>query len=541
LDRSPLSRRHFVTGAGSAAAVAVFAPQTFAAGLNKSAATAPTLRGGSFKSGLLSGDPTATGITLWTKVAGAGGTGSVELEVAKEKNFRKVVTRKLIPTGASLDHTVKARLTGLDPYAQYYYRFATKTANSPVGRFRTALPAGSRQAVRFAFWSCQDFTHGFYNAHDLMVQEDIDFVVCLGDYIYDETYHSKATGTSVREDTIGSTPDASYKNIQRAAVTLSDYRRKYELYRSDPSLRAMHAKFPMITIWDDHEVQNNYVGKPADGGLPTNERFTQARKQAGYKAFFESMPFYGTGASKQQIYRSFPFGKTLDLFLLDQRQYRANQPCDDAVAPACADYDQPRDFLGRTQMNWIKSRLSSSKAAWKVIGNQVMIMPAKVTGGSYYTFDMWHGYPREREELLQHIKKNNIKDVVFATGDIHTFIAGDVKTDLGAGDTVATEFVGGSITAQNFGETDLDVGGGITLKGNDASPKTDPAIVATLRGINSWVKDADFDTHGYGLVKATQTSFDVQFRRLKTIKRKSTATLPAAPFKWTLQRGQQGI
>ncbi|MFN8133296.1 MAG: alkaline phosphatase D family protein [Solirubrobacteraceae bacterium] len=538
MDGSPLSRRQFVAGASSLGAVAVFAPQALAAKLG----TVPTLRGGRFDSGLMSGDPTPNGITLWTRVFGVGGKGSVELEIAKEKSFRRVVKRELIGTGADLGHSVKARVTGLDPYEQYYYRFATKTANSPVGRFRTALPADSRQPVRFAFWSCQDYTHGFYNAHALMAREDIDFMVCLGDYIYDETYHTVGgSKTAVRDDTIGRTPDPSYTSVFRAAVSLDDYRKKYALYRSDASLRALQAKVPIIVIWDDHEVQNNYVGKPADGGLPANEGFTQARKKAGYRAFFENQPTYGTGSTKSRIYRQIRFGKTVDLLMLDQRQYRDDQPCGDAVAKPCADFDQPRDFLGRTQMNWVKGKLASSKAAWKVIGNEVMCMPAQVLGGSYYTFDMWHGYPREREELLQHIKAKGIKDVVFVTGDIHTFIAGDVRTQLGAGDTVATEFVGGSITSQNFGETDLDVGGGTTLKGNDASPKTSPAIIDALKGINTWVADADFDTHGYGLVKATTSSFDVQFRRLQTIKRKSTATLPAAPFKWTLRRGQQGI
>ena len=112
---------------------------------------------------------------------------------------------------------------------------------------------------------------------------------------------------------------------------------------------------------------------------------------------------------------------------MDQRQYRDNQPCDDAVAPPCADWDQPRDFLGRAQMDWVKSALIASKANWKVMANELMVMPAKVLGGSYYTFDNWQGYPREREELLQHIKTKAIKDVIFLTGDIHTFIAGDVR------------------------------------------------------------------------------------------------------------------
>ena len=114
--------------------------------------------------------------------------------------------------------------------------------------------------MKFAFFSCQDYTHGYYNALDVMADGDYDFVVCLGDYIYAEAYHSVKGGTGVRDDKIGrENPDNP--GIVREAVTLADYRAKYQLYRSDPLLRAVHAKFPMVMLWDDHEVQDNYVGQ----------------------------------------------------------------------------------------------------------------------------------------------------------------------------------------------------------------------------------------------------------------------------------------
>ena len=192
-------------------------------------------------------------------------------------------------------------------------------------------------------------------------------------------------------------------------------------------------------------------------------------------------------------------------------------------------------------MDFLKRRLESSDAAWKVIGNQVMAMPAKVTGGSYFTFDMWQGYPREREELLTHIRDRQIKDVVFVTGDIHTFIAGDVRTDQGNGDTVALEFVGGSITSTALGELDFDAGNGTVIKGNDRNPRTDPAIINALRGFNPWVDQADFDHHGYGLVKASRTAFDCRFRRMTTIKKRTRATLSDDGFRYSVARGQTSI
>jgi alkaline phosphatase D len=531
------TRRQFVARAGGVAAT-VFVPTALAAPL-ASARTKP-FRSGHFPDGVVSGDPTPKGISLWTRLdpSGGGGTGTVELEVATDKAFRKVVARKQVTTGAKSNHAVKARVTGLKPHEEYFYRFATKGNDSAVGRFRTALPADSDEEVKFAFFSCQDYTHGYYNALDAMADGDYDFVVCLGDYIYAESYHSVAGGTGVRDDKIGSANPGN-PDIVREAITLADYRAKYQLYRTDPALRAVHSKFPMVMLWDDHEVQDNYAGKPADGGLPPAKRYSQARKQAGRQAFFESMPAFPGG---EKLYRTLQFGRNVELIIMDQRSYRADQPCDDAVVAPCADYDQPRDFLGRPQMNFVKDALKKSTAKWKIMANEVTIMPTRVLGGANYTYDNWEGYPQEREELLTYIRDQNINDVVFVTGDIHTFIAGDVRTGDGAtGDTVATELVGGSITSQSLGETKLDAGGGTVIQGNDNNPATPAALIDVLRGINPQVDNADFDHHGFGAVVAKPSGLSCAMVRMQTIKKKSTAKLPPADWTYHVTPGAPSI
>ena len=264
-----LSRRQFLTRSGAVGAAVLFTPQD-------ALGARPLLRGGKFSSGVMSGDPTPRGITLWTRVGDVGGRGGVRLEVARDKDFRNVVMRRTIQTRGSLDHTVKARLGGLRPHERYYYRFETATRNSPVGRFQTALPEDSNEPVRLGFFSCQNYPHGFYNAHELMAREDLDFVVNLGDYIYAEAYHSRADGTGVRDDRIG----RQREDVIREAISLDDYRDKYKLYRKDPALRKMHARFPMVSTWDDHEAQDNYAGGAPGGGLPPEQRFSEARRRA---------------------------------------------------------------------------------------------------------------------------------------------------------------------------------------------------------------------------------------------------------------------
>jgi len=532
------TRRQFVVRAGTAAAAAILSPSAVAAGLG-SARPAALARGGRFSEGVMSGEPTTSAITLWTRLAEAEGKVGVDLEVATDRGFRHVVAHKRVATSAAVNHNVKTRVTGLKAHEQYYYRFATATKDGPIGRFRTALPADSLQPVRFAFWSCQDYTHGYYNAHDVLAKEDLDFVVCLGDYIYDETYHSIADKTGVRDDKIGRS--LGRPDVVREAVTLDDYRAKYALYRSDEALRRVQARFPTIMIWDDHEVTDNYAGGAPGGGLPASRQVTAKRKAAAFKAFFETMPYSPPAGESTRLYRRLQFGRTVELLIMDQRQYRADQPCGDAVAPACADWSQPRAFLGTRQLNWLKSQLHGSKAAWKVLANEVMVMPAKVLGDSFYGFDSWQGYPFERESLLTFIRDQQIKDVVFVTGDIHTFIAGDVRTNMGAGDTVAIEFVGGSITSEGLGEIDLDAGAGQVIKGNDQNPHTDPGLIEALKGINPWVDSADFDHHGYGKVVATKDGLDCEMVRVQTIKKRSTAKLPSTGMRYHVARGQQSI
>jgi alkaline phosphatase D len=530
------TRRQFLARSGAAAAAVVLAPQDALAAKRRS--RAHLLRGGRFAQGVLSGDPAPDAITLLTVVDGAGGAGRVRLEVARDSGFRRVVARHDILTTEAVGHSVKARVTGLRPYQRYFYRFETRDRNSPVGRFQTALPPDSNATVRFGFFSCADFTHGHFNAYDRLAAEDLDFVVCLGDYIYAETYAAVGDGRAIRDDPIGE-PRGYYRNILREAATLPEYRAKYALYRTDPALRKLHAAFPVVATWDDHEVQNNYANDARDGGLPLRAGFARARRDAAYQAFFESMPVFPRGRSR--VYRTQAHGRTVDLMMLDERQYRANQPCGDAIAFPCGAWDRPRTLLGRRQLAFLEGRLSASKAAWKVIGGQGLMMPNRVHDGQYQRFDSWQGYPQEREHLLQHILQGGVKDVIFITGDVHTVMAGDVLTGMGAGPPAALEFAAGSVTSASVGEANYRLPGGVLVPGNDANPSTPADVLAHYRGLNPWLATLDLDRHGYGIATATQSTFDVTLNRLWTVKQPNPGLLPTTGFRWQVKRGQASI
>src|SRR5581483_12301112 len=178
-----IRRRDFLRYA-AATAVAASVPR---AGRSDVFAATPDEIDRVFPQGLASGDPTPNSVILWTRVEGAAATETVLYEVALDPRFRRLVATGQIPAEAAGDHTVKLNVVGLAPYTTYYYRFTALGVTSVTGRTKTAPRPNQDVPVRFAFASCQDFIGRYYHAWRALVEkeEDVDFVLFLGDYIYE--------------------------------------------------------------------------------------------------------------------------------------------------------------------------------------------------------------------------------------------------------------------------------------------------------------------------------------------------------------------
>ena len=515
------TRRNFLTRAGGSAAVAVLAPGSLAAAAAAPRGSASLFRGGKFAQGVMSGDPKPREITLWTKLSDVSGSGTIRLEVARDEGFSQLVTQAQLTVSPGSDHVAKVRLRGLDEHERYYYRFETRNAQSAAGRFQTALPRGSREPVRFGVFSCQEFSHGYYNAHARLAREDLDFVVNLGNYIYVEDYYTPgspdadgASGRRVRRDTVGT------------ATTLDEIRAKYDLYRSDASLRAMHQQFPMISVWGDHEVANDFYGSDAS---------IQPRVGSGARAYAENMPTFAIPTPGRRLYQSLRFGRNLELIMLDGRRYRDAQPCDNAQgAPPCAEVgDSRRKLLGGAQRSYVKKRLLKSKATWKVIGTEVPVSILHAPGADdFYGVDSWQGYLAERRRLLEYIKRKKIEDVTFLAGNFPAFYAADIRTDDRT--YVAAEFATGPIASENLGESGIG-----DSPGNDARPLTPRSVYDALYAANPYIDDLDLDRHGYLIVQASPKQLDVTYRRVSTIKSPSLRRAPSR--RWVMKRKTRSV
>ena len=402
-----------------------------------------------FKLGVASGAPLPDSIVLWTRLAPnplqGGGMDpqpvKVKWEIATDEGFHKIVNSGTAIASPQYAHSVHVEARGLQPARTYWYRFFAGDAVSPVGCTRTAPAADSIDPVRFSFASCQMFEQGYFTAHRHMVQEDLDLVVFLGDYIYEVSWGKN----DVR------------KHEGPEVHTLDEYRNRYACYKSDPDLQRCHARFPWISTWDDHEVENDYANDRSEDLDPN----FLARRTAAYQAYYEHMPLppsFAPHNAKMRIYGAYDFGRMTRFHVLDDRQYR-----DYMVSPKpgkagsnfildCPERRDPqRTMLGVKQEEWLKKSLKSSSAVWDVIAQQTLMSQVKMMDGKFWT-DGWDGYPAARRRLLEAATAKSSSNPIVIGGDVHAYAVCDLKLDFDdpRSPTVATEFCGTSISSQGF-------------------------------------------------------------------------------------------
>jgi alkaline phosphatase D len=236
---------------------------------------------------------------------------------------------------------------------------------------------------------------------------------------------------------------------------------RHSQYKLDRDLRDCHQQYPFITIWDDHETANNSYYGGAQNHQASTEGDWFTRKDAGKKAYFEWMPIREVDANDDTIiHRTEHWGDLLDLIMIDTRYEGRDTSLGSFISVNNSLLtDTSRHLLGNDQLTWFKSQLSTSAAKWKVIGNQVMVAPLVAnlgTGNQVLNGDQWDGYPAERKRVLDFIMQNQLKNIVFITGDIHCSWGNDIPhpdstydKNTGRG-SVATEFVATSVTSPTF-------------------------------------------------------------------------------------------
>ncbi len=455
-----------------------------------------------FSLGVASGYPQPDAVVLWTRLApdplNGGGMPeapvAVRWEIAADARFSKIIDRGEAIATPQFAHAVHVQARGLHPSHWYWYRFMAGDAVSATGRTRTAPTANDeRGKLAFAIASCQHYERGHYAAYRDMAQRALDFVIHVGDYIYESSWGR----SKVRE------------HHSPEPYTLADYRNRYAQYKLDPHLQAAHAACPWLVTWDDHEVDNDYA-RDRSQDLDPVDAFL-ARRAAAYQAYYEHMPLPpGTyaGGPDMKIYGTHAMGRLANIQLLDMRQYRDYHVCsrkgrgggNQVNVLECPERTQPgRSLLGSAQEQWLENALTQSPARWNIIAQTTLMGQADRGAGServVYT-DGWDGYPAAREKLLRFIAERKIRNPVVIGGDVHFAMAGDLRVDFDneRSPVIASEFVGTSISS--------------------LGPSR--ARIEALLSKNPHVKFANGARRGYARFEVTPQRWETSFRAVSDV------------------------
>ncbi|MFN7028536.1 MAG: alkaline phosphatase D family protein [Sphingopyxis sp.] len=482
-----------------------------------------------FTHGVASGEPGTNSVLLWTRYAAASDT-MLTAELSATCDFAKIVGGGTVAATGDRDHTAKLVVTGLEPGRWYYYRFvAPDGTKSLTGRTRT-LPKGPTSAFTLALFSCSNLPFGWFNAYaHAAARQDIDLVVHSGDYLYE---YPVGDYPSLKQAVPG-------RDIQPAheMVALADYRLRYAAYRSDPDLARLHALFPMIAQWDDHEITNDSWKGGAENHND-GEGSWPDRVIAAERAYREWMPVADTR------WRDYQVGDLATIFLPETRVTGRDRQFEiDEIVAGAGDTatklrqfaettyrDPARQMMGVEQEKWLFDGFAASTKSgtrWQVCAQQVVMgslftppeskdwfgasmadnvrrrietaqLAAKA--GLPFNLDAWDGYPAARSRLLAAAQRADA-DLVTLTGDTHNAWAFDLSED---GRATGIEIAGQSVSSPGYE--------GYTRGISDAQR------VSALRAASPQLKWANTQDRGYVTVQLTRERVTANWHNVETIR-----------------------
>jgi len=351
-----------------------------------------------FPQSVASGDPSANSVILWTRLGKLDPQtdGQLRVQVSSRDDFSNlIVDESALPVAAAHDHCLRLKVAGLKPGTTYYYRFLVATGNqtwasSRTGRTKTAPDPAANVPVSYAVTSCQDYIGRYYNvwAYLLQTEPDLDFILQIGDYIYETTgdpsFQTVGSPRSITfTDTAGAIQLGDATAPYYAASSVSNYRDLYKTYRSDPILQQVHERYPMIGIWDDHEYSDDCWGATATYFNGREDEYNPPRRDRAEQVYYEFMPVDDpaivSGALNKDpatlwpnnvLYRRLRFGQNLEAVLLDYRSYRPDHLIPEDGFPGKVVMSEPvlMSILGQAGYNAVKANfgpyVDTTTAPW---------------------------------------------------------------------------------------------------------------------------------------------------------------------------------
>ena len=410
--------------------------------------------------GVATGDVSATEAVVWAR---ASAPAEMLVELDTDARFPHPRTFRA-PAVADTDFTAQVSLSGLEPGTAYHYRVrfsdGSTESDPATGSFRTAPPSSAAAPVRFVFMGdlgghgyCREEREG-YAVFAKMEALEPDFLVANGDMIYaDSDCPPERAGG-------GRNVPGDFPKIDAPEVDWTDADEVREVYlahwrynRADAHFQHLLARVPMYVQWDDHEVINDF-GAPWPALTAANERKGYPNLvREGLRALFDFHPLKRDPSEPNRIYRSFRWGRDVELFLIDARSYRSLNDLSDRPV-------NEKTLLGREQLHWLEAGLSRSEATWKIVSTDVPLSiptgaSAELFGrdafadGTESNYSSRTGFESELRELLDHLDRENVRNVVFVATDVHfaTSLRYEVDVDGDGDELLFHELVSGPLSA----------------------------------------------------------------------------------------------
>ncbi len=521
------------------------------AALSAAALALPGAASASFKYGVAAGEVSSNSAKLWAHSTRSG-FGTVAVNTSR--SFRRPAVVKNVRASASSDNNMQVVVKGLKPGKTYYFRFNMNRSNSRRGSFKTAPRPTQSATIRFA-WSgdadaqpARGSKKPFYNnfqVYDRMRRENNNFNINLGDTIYSD-----------------SEVGAEFTNgVYRGTAPALTRKQKWAKYRQNlalANLQKLRTATGLYSHPDDHEWINDFGQQETLSARNAKGQELNVPGRSIYKAGVQAFQDYApvSWSKTNGFYRSFRWGKNLEVFFLDERSFRsakAGSPtihtCDNPethspdlaptapqstralfgvvvpslkqpVSQACVDaINSPnRTMLGTRQYNRFTSAIKRSTATWKVIINEVPIEELYEL-----PYDRWDGYAAERTKLLQFLQ-SNVKNTVFLTTDHHGNLVNEIKTNtLMANGTPTTHYgildvATGPVATQTFKK---EING---ATGQDPNTGTNGALVDSAflepappggLGMDPAVNHdscSSIDVYSYGEVAASASQLKIELK-----------------------------
>ncbi len=488
--KNRLSRRKFLQSSGlllGAAALPWSATRTSHAipSTSASPSTLPQL-----EQGIQIGDVLADRAVIWSRSDRAA---RLWVDYDVSESFTNPIRVRGPYALETSDYVARVDLTGLPNNSEIFVRVMFQDLSNDrimseavQGSFHTA-PLKYRP-VRFLWggdtagqgWGINP-AFGGMKIYEAMRQTRPDFFIHCGDNIYaDGPMLESVIAENGQEWRNILTPE-----VTKVAETLAEFRGRYKYNLLDENIRRFNAEVPQIWQWDDHEVMNNWSDSK---DITADPRYTEKNVPLliarGNRAFLEYAPMrYASVEESERVYRYIPYGPLLDVFVLDMRSYRAGNSYNRQTAPG-----PDTAYLGEAQIAWLKTRLSESKAVWKVIAADMPLGLQVLDGKDAEGRDRFEnssngdgpvlGREFEIADILSYIKRQKVRNVVWLTADVH-YCAAHYYDPRGAqfqDFDPFWEFVAGPLNAGTFGPNLLDntFGPQVIFQKTPATPNSSP-------------------------------------------------------------------